>query len=168
MSNLLFKDTRAGAPIYALVKGEELKYAEGSIVSVGQPRVDMPKASTNPNLFPAVPAYRQVVDITYSIDGKNYTDAVDVTASVFPTDKTGAMTLVATECDAVVKELRATLKQSEQYLKDVPRQEKIAEQCKALIGQLDKEYNEHQMLEDRLSKLEKNLEKVVALLDKGK
>ena len=42
MSNILFKDLTPGSPIHALIKGsDEVKYVEGSIVSVGQSRVDM-------------------------------------------------------------------------------------------------------------------------------
>lgn len=168
---ILFKDLTAGQPIYALMKGDEIKYAEGSIVSVGMQRMEMPQGNGM-----QMPSMRTVVDVTYQIEGKNYTDAVEVTASVFPTNKPGVLTLVATEKEAVVKELHATLKSSENYLKDsekeIPRQQKRVADCKSLIAQLDTEYKEKRQTEERFAKLEETqrmqdskLDKILALLN---
>lgn len=156
MSNTLFKDLTAGSPIHALVKGDnELKYEEGAIVSVGAQRMEMPQMQ-QPQ-FP-LPSSKMVVDVTYSILGKNYTDAVDVSAYMFPTDKTGAITLIATDKEPIIRELNVTLKKSEDYLKNVeteiPRNKKRVSDCKALISQLDTKYAEKQELENRIKKLE--------------
>ena len=73
---ILFKDLTPGSIIYALIKNpDELNYVEGSIVTVGQQRVDMPdfKNGQVPN-FSQAP--KTVVDVTYSLDGKNYTDVL--------------------------------------------------------------------------------------------
>lgn len=156
MSNTLFKDLTAGSPVYALIKADdELKYEEGTIVSVGAQRMEMPQMQ-QPQ-FP-MPSSKMVVDVTYSILGKNYTDAVDVNAYMFPTDKTGAITLIATDKEPIIRELNVTLKKSEDYLKNVeteiPRNKKRVEDCKALIGLLDTKYAEKQELENRIKKLE--------------
>jgi hypothetical protein len=118
-----------------------------------------------------------VVDVTYAVDGKNYTDAVDVTASAFPTEKNGEVMMVATEKETVVKELHATLKTSENYIseaeKNVPKQKKRVKECKALIAQLDTEYMEKQHTEERFAKIEEaqreqgdKLDKIIDLLNK--
>lgn len=165
---MLFKDMTPGQTIYALVKGEELKYCEGSIVSVGQQRMEMPQA--NGQMPMQIPSMRNVVDVTYSLDGKNYTDVVDVTASVFPTEKTGSVTLVSTDKDAVVKELYATLKTSENYLteaeKNIPKKKKQIKECKALIAQLDTVYMEKQHTEERFTKIEETQKEQGGKLDK--
>ena len=172
--NVLFKDMTPGQAVYALLKGDELRYCEGCIVSVGQQRMEMPQAPTGQM---TMPSFKNVVDVTYSLDGKNYTDAVDITASVFPTDKPGALSLVATDKDAVVRELRATLKTSENYIKDaereVPKQKKRVKDCKALIAQLDTDYQEKQQNEERFAKLEEaqrqqggKLDEILELLKK--
>lgn len=174
--NTLFKDMTAGATLYALLKGDELHYAEGSIISVGQQRVEMPQVPAG-QIPMSMPGIKNVVDVTYSLEGKNYTDAVDVTASMFPTENTGCVTLVSTEKDAIVKELRATLKVSENYLADaekqIPRQKKRVEQCKALIAQLDTEFRERQETEQRFIKIEEaqreqgsKLDRILELLNK--
>lgn len=157
---ILFKDLTPGSIIYALVKNpDELNYVEGSIVSVGQPRMDMPDFSNGqmPNMQ-NFQTPKSVVDVTYSLDGKNYTDAVDVTAYMFPTEKPGAISLVTTDKDSIVRELHATCKRSEDYIKstetEVPRNKKRIEDCKALIGLLDTKYAEKQEFENRIKKLE--------------
>lgn len=165
----LFKDMTAGQLVYALVKGDELKYHEGSIVSVGPQRMEMPQAQAGQMPMP-VPAMRTVVDVTYSIDGKNYTDAVEVTASVFPTKSTGDVTMIATDKESIVKELYATLKTSENYLaeaeKSVPRQKKRVKECKSLIAQLDTVYMEKQHTEERFGKIEEAQKQMGEKLDK--
>lgn len=167
--SILFKDLTAGQPVYALMKGDELRYCEGSIVSVGMQRMEVPQSNAS-QMPMQMPSMRNVVDVTYQIDGKNYTDAVEVTASVFPTDKPGCLSLVATDKDAVVRELRATLTTSENYLKDaereVPKQQKRVEECRALIGQLDTEYKERQQTEERFKKLEESQRQQDGKLDK--
>ena len=141
MNNILFKDLTPGSPIHALIKGsDEVKYVEGSIVSIGQQRVDMQQGQ-----FPmATP--KTVVDVTYSIDNKNYTDAVEVTSYMFPTEKLGDITLIATDKDPIIRELHATLKRAEDYIKsvetEVPRNKKRIDDCKKLIGSLDTVYAE--------------------------
>jgi len=168
--NVLFKDLTPATVIYALIKGEEIKYCEGSIVSVSQPRMNMPEMKMG-----QMPTMQNVVDVTYSLDGKNFTDMVDVTASMFSTKNPGALTLVSTDKENVVRELHATLKTSENYIKDaekeVPRQKKRIKDCKALIAQLDTDFKEKQQTEERFAKLEETqkeqggkLDEILALL----
>lgn len=158
--NTLFKDLQAGSPVYALVKkDDELLYYEGSIVSVGKQRLDIPQPQNGqvPD-FSQFNSMKQVVDVTYSIDGKNYTDAVSITDYMFPTQKPGAITLVATDKEPIVRELHATRKKAEDFLKsidtEVPRNKKRIEDCDTYIGLLDTSYAEKQELENRIKKLE--------------
>ena len=155
--NLLFKDMTPGQTIYALMKSDELKYCEGSIISVGPQRMEMPQVPAGQTPL-QMPSIKNVVDVTYSLDGKNFTDTVDITACVFPTDKPGALSLVATDKEAVVRELHATLNNSENYLKEaereVPKHEKRVKDCKGLIAQLDTDFKEKQQLEERFGKIE--------------
>ena len=168
----LFKDLAAGAFVYALSKGEELKYYEGSVVSVGQQRVDVPPMPKMPNgqLPTQMPIIRNVVDVTYSIDGKTYTDAVDITASAFTTDKLGGVALVATSKDAIVNELRQTEQSVESYIteaeKGLPKKKEQLKSCKSLIAQLDTSYKEKQQTEERFTKIEAGQKELADKLDK--
>lgn len=174
--NVLFKDLTTGQTIFALMKGDELKYCEGSIVTVGPQRMEMPQSV--PGQI-SMPSFKNVVDVTYTLDGKNYTDAVDVTASVFSTNNPGTQSLVATDKDAVLRELHATLNTSENYLKEaereVPKQEKRVKEAKELIAQLDTDFKERQQTEERFTKIEsaqkdqgEKLDKILNLLQSGK
>ena len=117
-----------------------------------------------------MPSMQQVVDVTYSLDGKNYTDAVDVTSSMFPSKQPGTLTLLSTDKDAIVRELHATLKTSENYIaeakREVPKQEKRISQCKELISQLDTDFKEKQQAEVRFTKLEETQKEQGSKLDK--
>lgn len=161
--NTLFKDMAAGATVHALVKGEELRYVTGTVVSIGQPRVDIP----NP-IQGIGQVYKQVVDVTFAVDGKNYTEAVEVTACMFPTNKLGGVSLVATDTEPIVRELRATEKLDADYLKqtesEIPKREKRIEACKQLIAELDTDYKEKRETEDRFIRIEKKQEEFGGML----
>lgn len=163
MNSILFKDLTPGCTIYALLKKEEeLVYSEGSIVSIGQQRVDMSQqGSFNSGI-------KTVVDVTYCIDGKNYTDSVSITDCMFPTEKTGCITLVATDKDPILRELQATRKKALDYIKatetEIPRNNKRIEDCNKLISSLDTEYAEKQDMERRIKTLEDSSNKTNELL----
>lgn len=176
MMNVLFKDMTPGQAVYALLKGDELKYCEGSIVSVGPQRMEMPQAPVG-QMPLQMPPVKNVVDVTYSLEGKNHTDAVDITASMFPTSNPGVLSLVATDKDAVVRELHATLNSSEAYLKEaereVPKHERRVKEARDLIAMLDTDYKEKQQMEQRFGKIEdtqkeqgSKLDQILALLKK--
>lgn len=111
--------------------------------------------------------------------GKNYTDAVEVTSYMFPTEKTGAITLIATDKEPIIRELKATQKRAEDFLKkvetEIPRNKKRVEECKAYISLLDTEYAEKQEMETRIKRLEEGtaetnnlLKSLIAKFDKIK
>ena len=65
---------------------------------------------------------------------------------MFPTEKLGDITLISTDKDPIIRELHATLKRAEDYIKnvetEVPRNKKRIDDCKKLIGSLDTVYAE--------------------------
>jgi hypothetical protein len=164
--NVLFKNLTTGSTIHALVKGDNMRYVEGSIVSIGMPRIDMPKDT---NSMSALAMPKNVVDVTYTLEGKNYTDAIDVSASMHPTKQPGATTLLATDKATILRELRATLKIDEDYLahadEEKAKREKSVDKCRELIGLLDTEFAEKQAFEQRISKLEQGTEKTNNILE---
>ena len=118
-----------------------------------------------------MPSVQNVIDVTYSLDGKNYTDVVDETASMFSTRNPGALSLVTSDKDAIVRELHATLKNGENYISET---EKRIAQSRDLIAQLDTEFKEKKQTEERFAKLEETqkqqggkLDQILALLQKN-
>lgn len=171
MNNVLFKDLAVGSPIYALVKyDDDMRYIEGCIVSLGQQRVEQQAQQSQGSFpIPTIPCTKTVIDVTYTLDGKNYTDAVDVTSYMFATEKAGGVGLIATDKEPVLRELNATLKRSEDFLKstetEIPRKKKRVEQCKTLICSLDTAQAEKRELEKRIKKLEDSGDKTNKLLN---
>ena len=155
----LFKDLTPGCPVHALIKGQELKYIEGKIVSISAQRVEMPKDMALP---------RNVVDITYELEGTNYTDTINITDSMFSTKNQGAISLISTNKDAIIRELRASLRVDEEFLANVDntkkQKEKNVQQYKELIGKLDTEWAEKQAIENRITMLEDSSKETNALL----
>lgn len=101
--NMLMKDLTVGSPLYALLKGEDLKYVEGSVTNIGTQRMENPKIDTTSFQFQPAFVPKTVLDLTYSLDGKTYTDTVETTSYMFPTNKTGVVTLVATSVEPIVR-----------------------------------------------------------------
>ena len=155
----IFREIQQGNTLYVLVKGDsKITYEESSVISVSAPRAEIPQAGQ------FQPTFRQVVDLTYTVAGKTYTDAVDVTQSVLSTGRPGSPTLVATEKEFVLNELKETLKQTDKVLKDFDKLKKRSKDCKALISELDTEFREKELTENRLTKLEESTSKTNDLL----
>lgn len=155
----LFKNMVNGQPIYALVKSFPIGYYEGKVINVGPPRVEMPKNIAIPN---------NVVDITYEVNGTSYTDVANINESMFSTEKLGAIALVATSKDIILRELRASLKLDEEFLENVDdtidKKTKNIEQYKTLISKLDTEWAKQQAFETRITNLENNSKETNTLL----
>ena len=87
---------------------------------------------------------------------------------MFSTKNPGVLTLVSTDQDVILQEVKATLKNSEAYLEEaetkVPRNQKRVGQCKELIAKLDKEYAQQQAMESRVTRLEESVTETNGLL----
>lgn len=155
----LFKDTIPGQPVYALLKGDSMQYFEGKIISVSPQRMEMPKDIVIP---------KNVIDITYEINSTNYTDTINVTDSMFPTQKPGCVTLVATSKDIILREVRESLKLDEEFLETVDetieKKKNNVEQYKSLLLKLDTDLAQQQALESRITNLENNSKETNDLL----
>lgn len=155
----LFKNMVSGQPVFSLIKSDPISYYEGKIISIGNPRLEMVKNLSIPN---------NVIDVTYEINGTNYTDTVNISDSMFSTEKTGAITLVATSKDIILRELRASLKSDEEFLNSIDetkdRKIRNVEQYKNLIATLDTEWAKQQALENRITSLENNSKETNTLL----
>lgn len=103
-----FRDIQPGNTLFVLSKGDKLTYEETAVVSVSQPRADVLQQN---NQFPMqMQGIRQVVDVTYTIAGKTYTDTTDINLSVLSNSQTGFPVMVSTEKEYVINELKETLK----------------------------------------------------------
>lgn len=153
----LLKQLTPGSVVHALFKGEKMTYAEGTVNNAGAPRREMPKYDAS-NPMSALASPKEVMDLTFTFNGATYTEAVDPNQVMFGTSKMGAVALVATSVEPIVRELRATRRQKEDYLKEtetgIPRAKECINECDKLIGALDTSYAEKQAMNERISRLE--------------
>lgn len=156
----LIKNLHKGSPLYILIKGDNIKYLEGQVESIGAPRTEV-----TPNSFPGS---RTVIDVTFTVDGKTYTDPVVESAEGFDSAQMGGINLVAADTQTILQELRTSLKNSETYLKnaevEVPKQTKRVEEYKELIAILDTEYAEKKAFDKRITRLEQSSEETNSML----
>lgn len=156
----LIKALRKGSPLYILIKGDTVKYLEGSIETIGNSRIDV-----TPNSFPGS---MTVLDVTFVVDGKTYTETIPEQAEMFCSKQLGDPNLIASDTKSILQELKTSLKNSEDYLKstetEIPKQTKRVEEYKELIATLDTEYAEKKALDKRISQLEESTQHTNAML----
>lgn len=163
------KTLQPNAPLYILVKGQPLEYFEGTIVSVSQPRFEMPNLATQPGQMPALGA-RNVVDVTYKAKDTTYTDTIGESDTYIIGQKlsaNGKIAIIAPDKDTLLTDLRATMAESKKAIEEAPLHEKRIKECEALISQLDTAFAEKQVMETRLRKLEDNNTKMEQTLSKN-
>lgn len=167
--NILFKGLQPGNVIHALIKGDKLKYVTGSIVGVSQPRIDIPTPQANGSIGSST-MYKEVVDVTFSIDSANYTEKVATTDDCFATKVNGQVTLVATTTEPIVRELHSSDKIAEDYLKqaetEVPKAKQRRKDCQSLIAELDVNYKAQQDNEERFARIEEQQKAIDSKLDR--
>jgi hypothetical protein len=153
----LLKQLAPGSVIHALFKSDKLTYAEGTVNTAGAPRREMPKYDAS-NPMAALASPKEVMDLTFTFNGATFTETVDPNQVMFGTNKMGVIALVATSVEPIVRELRATKKQKEDYLKEtetgIPKAKESIEECDKLIGELDTSYAEKQAMNERINNLE--------------
>lgn len=155
----LLKDLKQDQPIYALIKDDDISYVEGKVLNVGIQRMDISKNISMPV---------NVIDINYELNGNTFTDVIGVNDSTFTTKKPGAITLVSTNKDIILKEIRTSLKLDEEFLDSIDdtiaKKKRNIEQYKSLILKLDTEWAKQQAIETRITSLENNSKETNILL----
>lgn len=151
---MYFKELKQNYPVYILCKGDEIKFKQGKVISVSQPRFQPLDMKTNYS--------GQVVDVTIQTDdGTNtYTvlDNISVTytpnGSVLSTDKSG-----------IVRELQSIKTQCEEVLNSVDANRKKLTECDRLLAELDTDFKIKKQNDERMSKLENNMNFMQSTLD---
>ncbi len=159
----LIKELNPGSQIFVLHKTDDVKVYDGSIVSISQPRLD--NTQVQQGGFPlANTTIKNVIDVTYSVGGKNYTDTINETDTMFQTSKLGGVALVAMNNDDILRELRASLKLSQDHIAKTAWHEKRIKQCEKLIAERDLAFAERKATNERISKLEDNMADITKML----
>jgi hypothetical protein len=151
---LLFKDSKAGYPVYMLDK-ESMHVQEGRIVNVGQPYIEPAKPGQ------MAPSMQRIVDVTVEADGKTLTYAIPEMLSV---TYAGNM-VISTEREDVVREVKAVRQHSVSVIECVDRHKSILEKCDTILAELDVEYKEKRERDSRMDRLEDGLNTVKEMVE---
>lgn len=154
---MLFKDLKAGYPVYILVKGNELKAVQGKVINVSKPYFP----NLQPGQIPSTQTTQMVVDVTLEAEGKNQTYSIPETLSV-----TYANNIVlSTDRDGILRDVEATKTQSLEVLSSVEKHKSIMEGCDKILEEWNPAFAEKKEQDKRISGLEsevKGLSKMLA------
>jgi hypothetical protein len=143
---LLFKDSKAGYPVYLLDK-EAMTVTEGRIVNVGVPYIEPQKPGQ------MAPSMQRIVDVTVEMDGKTHTYVIPETLSVTYTGNT----VIATEREDILREVKAIRQHSVSVIESVDRHKSLVGKCDTILAELDVEYKEKKERDGRMDRLESSL-----------
>ena len=143
-----FKEVKAGYMLHLLDRNS-IDVQHLRITGVTQPHVDN-NVGGIANL---------VVDVNTE-DGKTYVVIAD-TECAYPDGK-----VLATTENYILAEIRAMDAAAEQALKQVEKQKEISCKCKLLMQELDPAERDKKETEERFSKIESKIDKMMDFLDK--
>lgn len=150
---MTFNELRNNFPVHILDKNE-MRYIQGKVVNKGNPRPNTQASATNQtNLF-QLPQLQTVVDVTIEADGKTNTYIADSNASAVM----AGSVLIALDKSDIIRELKAINAECDEYLANVDKKKDTKEKCTKLIGELDTEFKEKQVMETEIQNL-KNTQK---------
>lgn len=145
-NKMLFKDTKAGYPIYLLDK-DGVKATQGKVVSVSTPRVQTPQVGA----FPQNPlAASLVVDVTIEADGTTRTYTIPETSTI---TYAGNIAL-STEKESILREVQALKTASEEALSKVEAHRQTIENCNKVLEEWDTTFAEKRRQDERISGIE--------------
>lgn len=149
---MTFKDLKSGYPVFLLDR-TALKYEQGKVMAVSPPHTDV-----QPGNFG-----KMLVEVGIQTkDGKQNTYSVSDTEQ---TAYAGSL-LITCNKECVVNEVRAIKAQAEETLAKVETSRKTAEDCKALLEELDTTFKDRQETEKRFQKIDERFTGIEDKMDR--
>jgi hypothetical protein len=143
---MVFKDLKIGSPFFILKK-DEMEIVKSSITNITAPHIENKLNSVT----------QMVVDITINVDGKPVTY---VTPDSSVVTYCGTQLLTADK-SVLINEIKAIKTQHEQVLASYDKSKEIVDKCDILISDLDDAFREKKENDERLSKLEMMMQKLL-------
>ena len=149
-----FKDLKDGYSIY-IFNRNTIDIKIGRVTNVSAPH-----ASTKPGA--ALSNIGLVVDVIVNLEGKNYSYEVkDCSESAYIDN-----TLLTSNIDIVVNEIKALKNQSEDIIKSVPKHEETVSKCTSLLAEFDPVYREKKETDDKINKLADTVSELAKVVEK--
>ena len=143
---MVFKDLKAGYPVYLLHKADDtVSITQGKVTAVSLPRLPQPQQMGN---------MQMVVDVTIEADGVTRTYVTTEQSSVV---YAGLDTVLSTEKDGIVKELEALKSSDEAELAKATARQSRVERCEELLSEFNPVFKERKQAEDRFNKIENSI-----------
>lgn len=150
---MLFKDLKAGYPVYFLDKNET-KYYQGKVISVAVPRYDSSQIGISQQ------ATSLVVDITIEANGATRTYTIPETSTL----TYAANIVLSTDKDGIVREVEAMKSASEEALSQVERHKQTVTNCNQLLEDLNPAFAEKRAQDKRIEGIENEVKSLGAVL----
>lgn len=154
---ITFKELRTSGQVHLLDKANET-YLVGKVINRSEPHyhnlnpTDLTKLPTMQNVS------QMVVDVTIETSKGTSTYSLPADTSVHAL----GTILFSTDTNSILGELRATVRECDEYLAAYDKRKKMKSWAEGLISDLDIEYKEKKEITDRIAKLESsfgNIEK---------
>lgn len=150
---MLFKDLKAGYPVYFLDKNET-KYYQGKVISVAVPRYDSSQIGISQQ------ATSLVVDITIEANGATRTYTIPETSTL----TYAANIVLSTDKDGIVREVEAMKSASEEALSQVEIHKQTVINCNQLLEDLNPAFAEKRAQDKRIEGIENEVKSLGAVL----
>lgn len=150
---MLFKDLKAGYPVYFLDKNET-KYYQGKVISVAVPRYDSSQIGISQQ------ATSLVVDITIEANGATRTYTIPETASI----TYAGYLVLSTDKDGILREVEALKAASEEALSQVEIHKQTVINCNQLLEDLNPAFAEKRAQDKRIEGIENEVKSLGAVL----
>lgn len=145
---MLFKDLKVGYPLYVLNRNS-MSFEQKKVQNVTLPHADSKMGGV----------MNMVVDVTVD-DNRTFVMVAD-SETAYPDNM-----VIATELAHIKREAEAVRSTAENALSQVEHQRELVEKCNRLLCDIDPTQKEKQQTEQRFSKIETNLDKLMEMMKK--
>lgn len=154
----MFSDLKKGFQVHTLDTNEVPKYAIGKVVAVSEPRY-MPPSPGN-----YAPMQGRVVDLTVEVDGETKTYTVPESQNVA---KAMGITL-STGIEAVMNELNAIKRNSQEILDSVGFNKKKIEVCDQIMEDINPAFKQTREQDKKIAGIESQVRELTGSFDELK
>ena len=145
---MLFKDIKQGYPIYIFDRNS-VTVKTGNVTAVSFPHLSN-KANAG-----------MVVDVTITTEGTSQQYEIKDTSECAYV----GTTMLSPNIDSVLNEIRVLKAQSEEVVKSIDKHQDTINKCSALLTEFDPVFKEKQVNEERLSRIEKSIDKLTNIIE---
>ena len=151
---MLFKDLKVGSCVYFLDKDPKLNVGMGKVINTMPPHFEASKTIGQPACM--------MVDLTIERNGKVVTYSMTDTGTI---TYAGLSTIIATEKEAIIKEVESMKEQAIQNLSSKERNENIVSEAEKILTEWNPQFRERKETEERFKGIENQVNTLADKID---